>query len=58
MAKIYEGEKMAQNDIQKEDWKEISLATRAQILLNYNNLDFFKGDFKPVDIYQKTTKRI
>lgn len=48
---------MAQNDIQKEDWKEISLATRAQILLNYNNLDFFKGDFKPVDIYQKNNKK-
>ena len=57
MAKIYEGEKMAQNDIQKEDWKEISLATRAQILLNYNNLDFSKDDFKLVDIYQKNNKK-
>ena len=43
--------------IQKEDWKEISLATRAQILLNYNNLDFFKGDFKLVDIYQENNKK-
>lgn len=57
MAKIYEGENMAQNDIQKEDWKEISLATRAQILLNYNNLDFSKDDFKLVDIYQKNNKK-
>ena len=48
---------MTQKDIQKEDWKEISLATRAQILLNYNNLDFFKGNFKAVDIYQENNKK-
>ena len=48
---------MAQNDIKREAWKEISLATRAQILLNYNNLDFFKGNFKPVDIYQENNKK-
>lgn len=48
---------MTQKYIQKEDWKEISLATRAQILLNYNNLDFFKDDFKLVDIYQENNKK-
>ena len=52
-----EERKMTQKDIQKEDWKEISLATRAQILLNYNNLDFFKGNFKAVDIYQENNKK-
>ena len=41
----------------KKNWSEISLATRAQILLNYNNLDFFKGNFKLVDIYQENNKK-
>lgn len=57
MAKIYEGAKMPQNDIKRGAWKEIFLATRAQILLNYNNLDFSKDDFKLIDIYQKDNKK-
>lgn len=41
----------------KYDWAEISLATRAQVLLNWDNLDFSKEAFELVDIYQKNNKK-
>ncbi|WP_169975951.1 MULTISPECIES: hypothetical protein [unclassified Campylobacter] len=38
------------------DWKEISLATKAQILLKYMDLDFSRDGYQLVNIYDKKNK--